>query len=109
VQVQHDARSRRPRRRQRAPPEGRVDVVRADRACARAAHRGGHVVGVQAAAQQRHRRARAPERRAVAFEQLRLLAQVLAHQPQEVLDRALLAAGDPVAVVQEEDHGCGQS
>ena len=46
---------------------------------------------------------------AVALEQLDLLAQVLAHEPQEVLDRALLAARDAVAVVQEEDHGRGKA
>ena len=74
-----------------------------------AAHRGGDVVGRQAAAQQRDRRARAPQRRAVALEQLGLLAEVLAQQPQEVLDRALLAARDAVAVVQEEDHGRGKA
>ena len=72
-----------------------------------AADRGGDVVGREPAAQQRHRGARAPQRGAVALEQLGLLAQVLAHEPQEVLDRALLAAGGAVAVVQEEDHGCG--
>ena len=32
------------------------------------------------------------------------VAQVLAREPQEVLDRALLAPRDAVAVVQEEDH-----
>ena len=109
MQVQHDARARLARRRQRAPAEGRVEVVGADRARARAAHRGGHVVGRQAAAQQGDRRARAPERRAVARQQLDLLAQVLAREPQEVLDRALLAPRDAVAVVQEEDHGRGKA
>ena len=109
MQVQHDARARRPRGGQRAPAEGRVDVVRADDARAGAAHGGGDVVGLQAAAQQRHGRARAPQRGAVALEQLDLLAQVLAQQPLQVLDGALLAARDPVAVVQEEDHGRGKA
>ena len=71
----------------------------------RAAHRGGHVVGGEAAAQERHRRARAAQRGAVARQQLGLLAEVLAREPQEVVDRALLAPRDAVAVVQEEDHG----
>ena len=50
------------------------------------------------------RRAGAPEQRRVAFEQLGVLAEVLADQPQQVLDGALLAPGVPVAVVQEQDH-----
>jgi hypothetical protein len=41
--------------------------------------------------------------------QLRLLAEVLADEPQEVVDDALLAARRAVAVVQEEDHRGGQS
>ena len=63
------------------------------------------VLGAQPAAQQpAAARPRARERGRVALEHLGLLAQVLADEPGVVLDRALLAAGDAVAVVQEEDH-----
>ena len=44
----------------------------------------------------------------VALEHLDVLAEVLADQPRQVLDRALLAAGDAVAVVEEQDHGGGR-
>jgi hypothetical protein len=40
----------------------------------------------------------------IALKQLGLLAQVSAHQPEEVVDRLLLAAGGAIAMVQEEDH-----
>ena len=49
--------------------------------------------------------ARGRDRGAVALQHLRVLAEVLAHEPREVLDDALLAARRAVAVVQEEDHG----
>ena len=65
---------------------------------------GNDVARVQTAAQQRDRGPAAAEERAVVAEQLGLLVELLAHQPHEVLDGALLAARDPVAVVQEEDH-----
>ena len=68
------------------------------------------VVGREAAAQQRRAAAaRATQRGRVALEQLDVLAELLAHQPAQVLDRPLLAAGGPVAVVQEEDHGASCS
>ena len=104
VQVQDRPRAGRPRRRQRAPAERRVEVVRVDDPRARAPHRRGDVVGCQPAAQQPAAARRAAERRAVALQHLGVLAQVLAHEPREVLDHALLAAGRAVAVVQEEDH-----
>ena len=50
------------------------------------------------------RRLAAPEADAVARQQLRLLAELLAHEPHQLLHRALLAAQRPVAVVQEQDH-----
>ena len=109
MQVQHDARPRLPRRGQGAPAERGRQVVRAHGPRAGAADRGGHVVGREPAAQQRARRPRAPEHGRVALEQLDLLAEVLAHQPHEVLHGALLAARDPVAVVQEEDHAPGKA
>ena len=68
------------------------------------AHGGGDLLGRQAAAEQPGRGARAADRRAVARQQPRVLAEVLAHEPEQVLDDALLAARRAVAVVQEEDH-----
>jgi hypothetical protein len=50
------------------------------------------------------RTACAAERRRVALEHLHLLPEVLADQPRQVLDGPLLATGQPVAVVQEQDH-----
>jgi hypothetical protein len=70
-----------------------------------AAHGVADVRRIQAAAQQAGRRAGPPQRRGVALEQLGVLAQVLAGQPGQVLDRPLLPAGGAVPVVQEEDHG----
>jgi hypothetical protein len=66
--------------------------------------RASHLLGPQAAAQQPDRRAAPSEPRRGAGEQLRRLAQVLAHEPQQVFHRALLAAGCAVAVVQEQNH-----
>ena len=58
----------------------------------------------EAAAEQPGRRAGAADRGAVAGHGLRVLAEALAHEPQQILDRPLLAARRPVAVVQEQDH-----
>ncbi len=89
---------------ERAPAERRVEVVGVDGAGARAADRVGDLLGAQAAAEQAGRGAGAPDPGAVAREQLGVLVEVLAHEPHEVLDGALLAAGRAVAVVEEEDH-----
>ena len=70
-----------------------------------AAHRLPHLLGPEAAAQQPGGGAALGERGGVALEHLDVLAEVLTDQPREVLDRAFLAAGDAVAVVQEKDHG----
>ena len=51
----------------------------------------------------------AAERGGVALEDLGVLAEVLAHEPREVLDDAFLPAGHAVAVVQEEDHASGEA
>ena len=110
MQVQDDARARRARRGQRAPAERRVEVVGVDDARAGAPHGGGDLVRVASPPRSRPRpRAPRPSAARVALEQLDLLAEVLAHEPGEVLDRALLAAGRAVAVVQEEDHAARQS
>ena len=75
-----------------------------DDARAAAAHGVGDLVRLEAAAQQPGRGARPPEPAAVAREQLGVLAELLADEPQQVVDDALLAARRAVAVVQEEDH-----
>ncbi len=63
-----------------------------------------HLVGSQAAAQHARRGARAAEQGRVALEQLCLLAEMLADEPQKILDGLLLAAAAAVPVVQEQDH-----
>jgi hypothetical protein len=57
--------------------------------------------------QQAKRRTAATDSLRVPLEQLSRDAQVLAHQPQQVLHRALLAPRRAVAVVQDEDHARG--
>ena len=63
--------------------------------------RAGDVAGLQSPAQQPGRRSTAPERGRVSLQQLGGLAQVLAHEPLQILDGALLAAGGAVLAVQE--------
>ena len=58
----------------------------------------------QAAAQHPAGGARTAQRRRVAREHLDLLAEMLANEPGEVLDGALLAAAGAVSIVQEQDH-----
>jgi hypothetical protein len=58
----------------------------------------------QPAAQQPRGGVRRAELGRVARQQLRRLAEVLAHQPHQVLDHALLAAGRAIAVMEEQDH-----
>ena len=104
VEVQDDARAGLLRRGERAPAERRVDVVGVDDPRAAAPHRVAHLVRSEPAAQQPRRGLAAGQRRGVVLEHLGVLAELLADQPREVLDRALLATGDAVAVVQEQDH-----
>ena len=78
--------------------------MRVDHARIGAAHGVGDVVGRQAALQQPPHGAAAPERGGVALEHLDVLVEVLADQPREIGHRPLLAAGQAVAVVQEQDH-----
>jgi hypothetical protein len=109
VQVQDDPRALSAGRGQRARAERRVEVVRVDDACARAPNRTHHRIGVVAAAQQMSCGRRGRGRPRVALEHLDRLAEVLAHEPGEVADRALLPALGAVAVVDEEDHGAHES
>jgi hypothetical protein len=57
------------------------------------------------AAQQTGGRPAVAERGRVALEHLRVLAELLADQPLQVRDGALLAARQAVSVVQQQDHG----
>ena len=89
---------------ERAPAERRVEVVRVDDPRLRALDGPRHLVRIEAASQQAGGGAGSADPGAVAREQLRVLFEVLAGEPHEVVDDALLAAGRAVAVVQEEDH-----
>ena len=104
MQVKHHARARRPGGGQRPPAQRGLEVVGVDHPRAVAAHGGGNAVGVQPAAQQARGRAPSPQRRRGAGKQLRPLAEALAHQPNQVVHHALLAAGGAIAVVQEQHH-----
>ncbi len=105
MQVQDYARARGLRRLQRARTERRVDVVGVHDARLRALDRGGDLLGAKPAADEPERRVGTADRRRVALEHLDLLAQVLADQPREILDRPLLPARVAIAVVQQQDHG----
>ena len=104
MQVQHHARAGLARRRQRPPAEPRQNVVGVHDPRAAAPHRVGDRGRPQPAAQHARRRPRRAESLRVALQHGRLLAELGADQPREVLDRALLAAGRAVAVVQEQDQ-----
>ena len=109
MEVHDDACAGRPRGRQCAPAEGGIDVVGVHDARARPANGGRDLLGRQSAAQHPGGRAPAAEHGRVALQQLDVLAEALARQPQEVRDGALLAAGGAVAVVQDEDHGSAEA
>ncbi len=104
MQVQHDPRAGRAGRGERAPAERRLDVVGVDDARARALHGVGDLRRAEAAEQQPAGGVAGRQARGVALEHLGLLGELRADQPGEVLDRPLLPAGHPVAVVQQEDH-----
>ena len=108
MQVKHDARAGLARRGQRAPAQVGVEVVGMEHRGAGPSHGGGHLVGRQAAAQQPGGGPRPPHPGGVARQQLGALIELLAHQPDQVLERALLPAGRAVEVVQEEDHRPGK-
>ncbi len=104
MQVEHDARARRARRGERAPAQPGLDVVGVHDARAGALDRVGHLGGAEPAGEQPAGGVARGELRGLALEDLGVLAELLADQAGEVLDRLLLPAGDPVAVVQQEDH-----
>ena len=99
VQMEDDPRASGARRRERAPTERRMHVVRVHHPCSGEPHRSRHVAGGQPAAEQAGRGVPATQRRRVPGQQLRGLAHVLAHEPQQILDDALLAACGAVTVV----------
>ena len=75
-----------------------------DDARAGAPHRVADLIRLQAAREQPERRPPAAQRGAVALQHLGLLGELGTDQPGQVRDRALLAAGHPIPVVQQEDH-----
>ena len=81
VQVQHDLGPGLLGRGERAPPVGRVDVVRVHDPCVRALDRLRDLVGVQPAADEPEGRILRPDRGRIALEDLDVLVQVLADQP----------------------------
>jgi hypothetical protein len=85
MQVQDDARPRRPRRSQRPPTEARLQIVGVHNARAPEPHRLGYFDGAQPAAQQRRRGHASRERARATREELRRLAEVLAYEPHQVL------------------------
>ena len=103
MQVQHDARARLARGRQRAPAERRPDVVGVHDARAAAPHRAADAAG-RSPPPSSPAAAVPGQRLRVALEHGRRLAELGPDQPREVLDRALLPAGRAVAVVQEQDQ-----
>jgi hypothetical protein len=68
------------------------------------AHGALHLAGVEAAAQQPEGRSASAELARGSREQLAVLAETLAHEPEQVVDDALLPARRAVSVVQKENH-----
>ena len=107
VQVQHHARAGGACRRQGAPAERGVEVVGVDDARPGPAHGPADVLGIKASTQQARGRTRVSQAGGVACQELGVFPQTRAHQPHEIVDRLLLAAGGAIAMVQKEDHGFG--
>ena len=101
VQVQYRPRSRRARRRQRAPAEQRMDVVRVDDVGTVQPHGRRDVARLDAPAQQSASRPRATGVLAVALQPRDRVA-ARAQQRLQLVDHALLAAGGAIAVVQQQ-------
>jgi hypothetical protein len=99
MQVQHHARPLRAGGRERAPAKQRAQIVGVHHPCAADPHGLGDIARREAAAQEPCRRARFAEASRVARQQLRGLPQTLAHERQQLLHHALLAAGRAIAVV----------
>ncbi|MGH2916098.1 MAG: hypothetical protein ACRDMX_14035 [Solirubrobacteraceae bacterium] len=102
--MEHDRRAGRASGRKRPPTERRVEIVGVHDARPSPSHGLRDVLRREPAVQQPGGRTPAVQLRRLSLEQLRLLAQSLAHEPQQILDGPLLAAGDAVTVVQEKDH-----
>ena len=82
MQVQHDARAGGARRGERAPAEGRVEVVRVTTRAPVRRTAAATSSGASPPRSSADGRPRAPQRGAVALQQLGFLAELLAHQPQ---------------------------
>ena len=104
MQVRDDPGARVAGRGQRTPAESRGQVVGVNDPRAGAANRVRDLLRAQPAAQHPGGGTPSTEQRRVALEQLGILAEMFAHQPQQVFDGTLLAAATPVAVVQKQDH-----
>ncbi|HEX3874563.1 MAG TPA: hypothetical protein VHW26_10495, partial [Solirubrobacteraceae bacterium] len=88
---------------QRPPAERRVQVVRVNDPRAGPPDGPTDLLGIEPAAEHSRGGGRPAEPGRVAIEQLGVLAELVADQPEQVLDRLLLAAERPVPVVQEEN------
>jgi GT2 family glycosyltransferase len=104
VQVQHDAGAGGAGGGERAPAERGLEVVGVHDASAARAHGCGDFAWVEPALQQPARSAATGDLGGGSREQLGGLVQALAHEPDEILDGALLATGRAIAIVQEQDH-----
>ena len=104
MQVQHHPGPGLLGRGERAPPVGRVDVVRVHdpRSVRLTASR--DLFGVQPAADEPERRVLRADRGRIALEHLHVLVQMLADEPLQVRDRPFLPADMAIAVVEEQDH-----
>ena len=103
VEMEQCPRARGLGRGERAPPQRRMDVVGVHDLRAQPAYRAANRVGIESPAEQAERRLPASERVARALEHLDLVP-AAAEQRGDLGDRALLASGGPVAVVEEQDH-----
>jgi len=104
VQVQDDARTGLARGGERAPPQPGQQVVGVDDPRSGALDGVRHLPRIQPAPQQPGGGPRPAEAGAVALEHRHRPAEVLAHEPLQVLDHPFLAAGGAVAVMNQQDH-----
>jgi hypothetical protein len=73
----------------------------------REAHRALDIIGIEPPSQQPQSGLSPTQISGVPCEQLSRLPEVLAHEPHQIRENALLTAGGAVAVVQEQDHRPG--
>ena len=104
MQVQDDAGAGLAGGGQSAPAKRRGNVMGVHDARAGSANRFPDLLRPQPAPQQTGGGADLREHARVALEDLGVLAEVLADQPREVINRTFLPTGDAVAVVEEKNH-----